>query len=115
MVLSVIVVLGRLRYRTPGQFSEMYLIDSSCIKTEGKNLIKVSQVLLFPIVSIISLIDPKKVYTALGLFIFFAISCKSNYIEGGSFLEAPLLPPFPFFGNKVPFHHNDTSLKFEPL
>lgn len=31
-------------------------------------------------------------------------------------LEASLLPPFPlFFENKVPFHHNDTALKFESL
>jgi hypothetical protein len=32
----VIAVFDRLRYRTPGQPSEMYLIDSSCIRKKQK-------------------------------------------------------------------------------
>lgn len=54
IVLLVICVLDRLRYRTPEQPSEMYLIDSSCIKTEGIMLSKSSRLHYYPIISLSS-------------------------------------------------------------
>lgn len=93
----VIAVLDKLRYRTPGQLSEMNLIDSSCIKTEGKLLPKSSRALLFlHYLSVISL--PALKTCIQDLVSSYSLLLVINQIKWKvmALLEAPFLPPLPF-------------------
>lgn len=73
IVLLVMVVLDRLRYRTPGQPSEMCLMDSSC-RTEGGESDQTLTGFIMAQSSLISLPVPEKHSYTTGPFIYLVVT-----------------------------------------